>query len=214
MPRRETASQKRFPKGKASVSIFLLTGPSGSGKSTLAEGLERRGWERLDGDALAKSLYKKGSRLLRDMVRAFGQDILKPDRSLDTVRLGEIVFPSLARRKKLTRLVYPHFERALRAAIAAARRHGQAMVADVPVYFDMGAPHLGVPVVLINAPVAVRVARLMKGRGISAGRARAQAKALSFGTAERKQADLVLDGRKAKPVLLQELTRTLGTWTD
>jgi dephospho-CoA kinase len=210
MPRRETANSKRFPPAKGSVSIFVLCGPSGAGKSTLAAAMERRGWLRLDGDALAKSLYTKGSGLLREMAQTFGQDILRPNGILDTVRLGEIVFPSLARRKKLTRLVYPRFERALRAKLAEARRQGQRLVADVPVYFDMGAPALGVPVVLLNAPIALRVARLRQARGLSAASAKAQATALRFGPQQRRRADVVLDGRKPKAKLLQDLVHALG----
>jgi dephospho-CoA kinase len=210
MPKGETAESKSFPRIGRSVSIIVLTGPSGSGKSTLAAGLERRGWERLDGDALAKSLYRKGSRLLSDMVRAFGQDILRADGLLDTVRLGEIVFPSLARRKRLTRLVYPPFEQALRRKIRAARRQGKPLVADLPVYFDMGAPALGVPVVLVSAPLALRVQRLSRGRGISAARARMQARALRFGPAEKRKADVLLDGRKPKAALFKDLLHALG----
>lgn len=210
MPKGETALEKRFPKPKASVSIFVLTGPSGSGKSTLAAALERRGWQRLDGDALAKSLYVKGSRLLKSLARAFGQDILRSDGLLDTVRLGEIVFPSLARRKELTRLVYPPFEQALRSRIKAAKAQGRRLVADVPVYFDMGAPDLGVPVLLLSAPLALRVQRLQKSRGISAARARTQANALRFGPRQKRLADAVLDGRKPKDLLLKDLLHALG----
>lgn len=184
--------------------MFVLTGPSGAGKTTLARLLEREGWERLDGDALAKTLYVPGSPLLRAMAKKFGKDILRQDGSLDSIRLGEIVFPSLTRRKALNRLVYPRFLRILGARLGAARKRKLRLVADVAVYFDLGAPALGLPVVLVQAPLRTRVQRL-KAAGLSPARARARAAALGFGARERALADLVLDGTKAPGTLLREL---------
>jgi dephospho-CoA kinase len=181
-----------------------MTGPSGSGKSTLAAFLEGQGWRRLDGDVLARSLYVPGSALMKDMLRVFGRGILQADGSLDRVRLGEIVFPSLAQRKRLNALVYPRFIRAVKSALSAARRQKRRLVADIAVYFDAGAPDLGAPVVLVDAPLALRVERLRR-RGLSPGRARAQAGALRFGAPQRRQAQAVLDGRLPKAALQRRL---------
>jgi dephospho-CoA kinase len=175
--------------------------------------LEQQGWERLDGDALAKSLYVPGSGLLRAVAKEFGPNVLKKDGRLDPIRLGEIVFPSLARRRALNRIVYPAFARALRARIAQARRARRKLVADVAVYYDLGAPALGMPVVLLLAPLGVRVERL-KAAGLPAGRALARARALSFGPKQRAAADLVLDGRESPPALLGRLELALAGWMD
>ena len=202
MPRAETNMGGRPRPGGASM--VLLTGPSGAGKSTLAKGLAREGWEHLDGDSLAKGLYRPHSALMRDLVRAFGKQVLRPDGGLDAQRLGEIVFPSPARRKTLNQLVYPRFTRALHRALREAGRLGRRLVADVPVYFDLGAPALGLPVVLVDAPLTLRVRRL-RAKGVPSGRAQARAKALRFGARERRGSDLVLDGRLAPKILLKAL---------
>ena len=204
----QKTSKQGFRPGLAGASIIVLTGPSGSGKSTLALALVQEGWKRLDGDALARGLYVPGSAILRDLRRVFGPGILQKDGSLDRVRLGEIVFPSLAQRKRLNAVVYPRFLRALKRALGQARRRKQRVVADVAVYFDAGAPDLRAPVVLVDAPQAVRVQRLIR-RGLSPARAKAQAKALRFGAAARRRADLVLDGRLPKAVLQRRLAAAL-----
>lgn len=205
---KEKGPKRAFRPALAGASMVLLTGPSGSGKSSLAVALERRGWQRLDGDALARSLYVPGSALMKDLLRVFGRGILQADQSLDRVRLGEIVFPSLAQRKRLNALVYPRFLRALKRAISTARRQKRRLVADVAVYFDAGAPELGLPVVLVDAPVGIRVQRLLT-RGMSPARARAQAKALRFGPAERRLSAAVLDSRKPKAQVQREFLALL-----
>jgi dephospho-CoA kinase len=172
---------------------ILLTGPSGAGKSSLCKAFARRGWKVLDGDALAKSLYRPGSRLLTSIAAAFGKTVLRPDGTLDTVRLGEIVFPSLAQRRRLNRLVYPRFWRAVQRVLKSAGR--RPLVADIAVYFDAGAPRLGCYVVLVQTPLAERIRRL-KALGLTPARAAARARALRFGPRERRASDLVLDGRE------------------
>jgi dephospho-CoA kinase len=189
--------------------MVLLTGPSGAGKSTLSGLLERRGWDRLDGDALAKSLYVPGSALLRSMTKTFGTAILNQDLSLDSQRLGEIVFPNAKKRAALNRLVYPPFIRALRAKLRRASALRRPTVVEVAVYFDLGAPALGLPVVLVSAPMATRVRRL-RALGLPAGRALARARALRFGAKEARRADLVLDGAKRPRTLLLELEQGLA----
>jgi len=206
--KRAKAPSKFLDRRGLNANMVLLAGPSGAGKSTLAGLLEKKGWERLDGDALAKSLYVPGSPLLRSIAKAFGPKVLKRDASLDLIRLGEIVFPSLTRRKKLSRLVYPRFLRALRSRIKAARQAQRRLVAEVAVYFDLGAPRLGLPLVLVLAPLGLRVRRLHDA-GVPLQRARARARALVFGAAQRGQADLILDGRKDPELLLRELLRGL-----
>jgi dephospho-CoA kinase len=61
----------------------------------------------------------------------------------------------------------------------------------MPVYFSAGAPDFGGRVLLIDAPLALRVRRLLR-RGMDVKRARAQANALKFGPAQRRKADEVI----------------------
>jgi dephospho-CoA kinase len=209
MPRGDSGLQsKRGRWAPGSVSMILLTGPSGSGKSTLAKRLAGAGWIHLDGDQLAKSLYKPGSGLMRSLVKEFGTRILRPQGFLDAHALGEIVFSSPARLKALNRLVHPRFLRALRSEIRRAREAGRAMVADVPVYFDLGAPDLGMPVVLVTAPVKLRVTRL-KAAGLSPERAAKRARSLNFGPVQRGLADLVIDGSQSPARAWADLQRFL-----
>lgn len=205
---KKKAEKGGFHPRLAGASMIVLTGPSGSGKSSLASYLERQGWQRLDGDVLARGLYVPGSALMKKMLQVFGRGILQADGSLNRVHLGEIVFPSLAQRRRLNALVYPLFLRTVKKAMKLARQRRQCLVADLAVYFDAGAPDLGAPVVIVDAPLGLRVQRLRQ-RGLSASRAKAQASALKFTRPHRAQAALVLDGRAPKAALQRLLSRHL-----
>ncbi len=196
-----------MPRRKGSPKGFILTGPSGAGKSSIAKAFQAKGWRVLDGDSTAKSLYRPGSRLLTSVAKAFGKTVIRADGTLDAVRLGEIVFPSLAQRRRLNRLVYPVFLRAVRRALTDGGR--RPWVLDLAVYFDAGGPALGLPVVLVEAPLALRRRRL-RALGVPAGRALARARALRFGPLERRAADLRLDGRDPVKVNVTKLEAFLG----
>ncbi len=189
--------------------MVLLTGPSGSGKSTLAALLARRGWGRIDGDALAKTLYVPGSALLRRVARAFGPGVLSPDGGLDAQRLGAAVFKDPRARRRLGRLVYGPFLGLLKRRVREARRHGGKWVVEAAVYFDMGAPDLGMPVALVAAPVALRVRRL-RALGLPPARALARARALRFGPAEHARAQAVLDGTRTPRRVLADFLDAFG----
>ncbi|MGH7441700.1 MAG: dephospho-CoA kinase [bacterium] len=193
-------------KKTADVSMVLLTGPSGAGKSVLAGLLERRSWGRVDGDALAKSLYVPGSPLLRKLGKVFGSKVLRSDGFLDASVLGSVVFPDAGKRVVLNGIVARPFLRLLRARLAQARGLGGNWVVEVAVYFDLGAPDLGVPVALVQAPLKVRVTRLL-AMGLDGVRAAARARALHFGATERNRCDLVLDGGRTPAELLRDFER-------
>jgi len=110
--------------------------------------------------------------------------------------------------RALNRLVHPRFLAALRKEIRKARLSGRALVADVPVYYELGAPNLGLPVVLVQAPLKLRVARL-KAAGLTARRAALRARSLRFGPAERAQADCVIDGSRTPARSWADLQRFL-----
>ena len=170
---------------------------------------KKRGWEHLDGDALAKSLYVPGTPLMRLLKKEFGAGVIGAGGCLDTKRLGEIVFPDPGRRAVLNRMVHPRLLRLLKTKVRQVRARGGSLVADLPVYFEMGAPELGMPIVLVQAPERVRIERLT-AMGVPVGRARARARALRFGAAERRASAAVLDGTLPAGENLTLLKRKLG----
>jgi dephospho-CoA kinase len=109
-----------------------------------------------------------------------------------------------AQRRRLEKLLFPELVRRLRAMTKPLAKH----CVDMAVYFNAGEPKFGGKVILVDAPLSLRVKRLKK-RGLSPQRALAQAKALSFGPAQRRKSDLVLNNAGSEKQLFSSINRLL-----
>ena len=186
-----------------------LTGCIGSGKSTVAAALVRRGAVLLDADAIVADLQQPGSPTLEAMVAHFGPSILRPDGHLDRAAVAGIVFEDPQELAALNAIVHP----AVRAEMAARRGElagsEAVIVADIPLLAEAGperrAGLAGIIVVDVDPEVAVQ--RLVAGRGLTAGEARARL-ARQASRAERLAlADFVIDNNGTPAVLEEQVDR-------
>jgi len=69
-----------------------LTGGIGSGKSAAANILAELGAPAIDADKVGHEIYQPGAPAYRELIDAFGEEILAPDRTIDRRKLGPIVF--------------------------------------------------------------------------------------------------------------------------
>ena len=69
-----------------------VTGGIGSGKSTASKILGELGAEVIDADQVGHKIYLPDTPAWREIVEAFGEGVLAPDRSIDRTKLGPIVF--------------------------------------------------------------------------------------------------------------------------
>ena len=69
-----------------------LTGGIASGKSTVLRWLQKKGVPFIDADVVAREVVEPGTPGLQELVRAFGQDVLLPDGTLNRPYVGSLVF--------------------------------------------------------------------------------------------------------------------------
>lgn len=84
-----------------------LTGGLASGKSFVGRALADMGCLLILADDLGRQVQEPGGEAYEGVVKEFGQEILKPDRSLDRRRLASMVFNDPERLTKLNALVHP-----------------------------------------------------------------------------------------------------------
>lgn len=173
-----------------------LTGGTGAGKSTVARRLAALGAVVVDADALAREVLAAGTEGLAEVVETFGADVLLGDGSLDRAGLARVVFASDERRRELEGITHPRMAARTRELCAAAAPDA-VFVHDMALVVEKGlgaAYHL---VVVVDAPVEVRVARLA-ARGMAGDDARARIRAQASEDQRRAAADVWLDNRSGE----------------
>jgi dephospho-CoA kinase len=171
-----------------------LTGNIAAGKSTVIALFRRWGATIIDADELVREVEAPGTPVLAAIVRRFGHDVVAPDGSLDRAALRAKVLADEAALAALNALVHPAVERRRQALLDAARRRGdRIVVSDIPLLFEVHDPQRFDAVVLVDAPVAVRRARLRELRGLRAEDADRMIAAQMPAERKRARSEYVID---------------------
>jgi len=110
------------------MKVIGLTGGIGSGKSTVSEILAELGAVVLDADKVGHQAYQPGTETWKDVVAAFGQEIVAADGSIDRRKLGTIVFGDPEALTRLNRIVHPRMYDMMAEQIEEYRRQGAKVV--------------------------------------------------------------------------------------
>jgi dephospho-CoA kinase len=171
-----------------------LTGNIAAGKSAVAELFRRWGATVLDADAIVREVQAPGGPVLRRIVARFGDAVLLPDGSLDRSALRRIVMADAGEREALERIVHPAvYARRAELSAKAEARGDRIVVSDIPLLFESGNLEVFDAVVLVDAPEAVRLRRLVERRGLSEAEAREMIRAQQPSSEKRARSQFVID---------------------
>jgi dephospho-CoA kinase len=175
--------------------LVALTGGIASGKSTIARRLAEHGAVVVDADQIVRDVQQPGSPVLADLADAFGDDVLRPDGSLDRAALGARAFGDPDAVARLNAIVHPavRAESARRFAEAFAADPGAVVVYDVPLLVEARVDDPWELIVVAHAPAAVRRRRLVELRGMAEADASARLASQVSDDARLAVADVVID---------------------
>jgi dephospho-CoA kinase len=149
-----------------------LTGNVAAGKSTVVDLFRGWGATIIDADELARLAQAPGGAVLAAIVRRFGATVLAPDGSLDRVALRSKVIGDQAALAALNAIVHPAVRQRRENLLREDRERGDVLVVnDIPLLFEALDPAQFAAVVLVDAPPAVRRARLRAARGFTSAEA-------------------------------------------
>lgn len=173
--------------------LIGLTGGIGTGKSTVSGMLRQLGATVVDADEAARAVVEPGTEGLARIVEAFGPEVLQPDGRLDRARLAAVVFSDPDRRATLNAITHPLVGgwMAERTAEAAARGE-EVIVHDIPLLYENRRQDLFERVILVYAPDAVALERLV-ARGLTEADARSRMAAQMPIEEKRRLAGVVID---------------------
>ena len=173
---------------------IALTGNIGAGKTTVANLFRRWGATVIDADALVREAQAPGSPVLTAIAERFGADVLGSDGALDRAALRRRVMGDAAALAALNALVHPAVQRRrAQLASAAEARGDRIVVSDIPLLFEVADPTAFDAVVLVDAPVEIRRARLLRDRELTATEADRMIAAQQAAESKRALSDYVIE---------------------
>lgn len=190
-----------------------LTGGIGSGKSEVARILESLGAYIVDTDRLAREAVAPGSDGLRQIARVWPSVVR--DECLDRAALAQIVFRDPTARERLNAIVHPHVRRLADEADKYAHE-GQLIVHVVPLLFETGYVDRMQASILVIAPEAERVRRVMQRDRLTEEQVRSRIASQIDPEEARKRATCVIENdgdlthlRERTRAVYEALTRQL-----
>lgn len=150
----------------STLRVIGLTGGIASGKSTVSRVLRELGAPVIDADLVAKEVVRPGTDAWRELIEAFGRDILHEDQTIDRRKLGDRVFGNPAAVQRLNAITHPRIIEAIREQLKKLSEPGPAgpppgVVIDAPLLIEAGMLGMVDEVWLVVVDQETQIQRLM-----------------------------------------------------
>jgi dephospho-CoA kinase len=149
--------------------IIGITGGIACGKTEVAEVFRKNGAIVISGDQIGKEVVEKERRVLKELVRAFGQDILRGNGTLDRRKLGELAFASEESGDRLNKIIHPPLLKELRRRIQSIgeKTPEAVVVIDAALVVEWGLEKELDYLIFVESKEENKIKRLQKEKGYS-----------------------------------------------
>jgi len=144
--------------------VVGLTGGIACGKSLVSGELKRLGAHIVDADVISREVTAKGSPVYDEIVREFGQGILRPDGSIDRKALGAIVFSDREKLLKLNAITHPAIIKTSSEKVERIKKShpGTVIVVDAALLIEAGMHRAVDRVIVVYADEEKQMERMKK----------------------------------------------------
>jgi len=176
------------------MKVIGLTGGIGSGKSAVSQFLQELGAVLIDADRVGHEAYQPNTDTWREVVAAFGEQILAPDNSIDRKKLGGIVFSSPESLARLNQIVHPRMYEMIKSQIEEYRQQGvDVVVLEAAILLEAGWNRLVDEVWVTAAPESTVVERTMERTGLPEEQILARIRSQMSSEERAQHADVVIN---------------------
>ena len=176
------------------MKVIGLTGGISSGKSTMAQFLAELGAVIINADEVGHEVSQSGTDVWREVIAAFGSQVITHDKVIDREKLATIIFNDAEARVKLNRIMHPPIYRMVRAQIDRYRRQGiKVVVLEAPLLLEVGWTSLVDEVWVTTTDETKVLERLRKRSGLSESAARARIRSQLPSKERIKHTDVAID---------------------
>ena len=142
--------------------IIGLTGPTGAGKSSACAICKELGIKHIDCDIIARKATEKGEEGLLAVVKAFGEDILNADGTLNRKALAEKAFKDADSTDLLNKTLLPIIHKMVLNEIDCDR-----VLLDAPTLYESGVNEICHKTVAVLADREIRLKRILSRDNIT-----------------------------------------------
>jgi dephospho-CoA kinase len=149
--------------------IVGLTGGVASGKTAVSQVLKEEGAYIIDADQIARELVQPHKPAWNELIRAFGQEILREDGSIHRKKLAEKVFADPEQRKLLNQVLHPRIKEEMdRRAKEIGQKDPEAIVMiDAPLIVELGDHREMDKLIVVTSTQTQQIERLKDRDGTS-----------------------------------------------
>ncbi len=172
-----------------------LTGGIATGKTTVSGIFRQAGAFIIDADDIAHRSIRKGMPAWREIVSHFGPAILRSDDEINRPLLGSIIFKEEKKKQVLDRIVHPQVRREIARQLAPIEKnHPRAVIIlDIPLLIEVGWHRDVQEVILVYAPEAIQLTRMMSRDNLSYEDALARIRAQMPIEEKKRHASVIID---------------------
>ena len=154
--------------------VVGLTGGVASGKTAVSQVLREEGATILDADLIARELVEPHQPAWEELRRAFGDEVLNPDGSVQRKKLAAQIFSHPEKREVLNAILHPRIRDEINARLRVIREKdpGAIVVIDAALLVESGDYQGMDGVIVVSASETQQVERLREREGLDEDAAR------------------------------------------
>ncbi len=174
-----------------------ITGGIGSGKSEVASVFGEMGARVVSADREAKAVLASARDVRRRIVRLLGEKCYSPAGRVNRSFIAERIFANPSLRRRVNAIVHPEVIRRVRAIITLERKKAKRrlVVVEAALIYEAGMEKMFDAVIVVDAPLGVRIGRIRRRDGIPKSDAVARIRAQGQARRNAARADFVISNR-------------------
>ncbi len=179
--------------------VVGLTGGIASGKTTVTRMLKQMGARIIDADAVSREVMLPHTRCWRQVVKAFGDGVVRADGAIDRKKLAAQIFKHPEKRMLLNRIVHPCIRMRIRELLRCIGREDPAalVIVDAALLVETGMYRDYDKLVVVAADTKLQLARLMQRNRLSVTEARSRLRAQWPLQRKKRVADYVISNQSS-----------------
>ena len=187
--------------GMTQNKIIGLIGGSGCGKSLLCTAARELGYTVIDGDGISHEVLQKDA--YDEIVSAFGEGVLLPDKTVSRATVGKIVFGNPEALDTLNKIMHKHILRRMRMMMT------DRCIIDAAVLHKTELTRECTCIIAVVADDDVRIGRITERDGITRTAAKQRIAAQPTNEQYEKIADIVIENNGSEQEFLNKARECL-----